>query len=384
MANELIPVGRKLVYGIAEGTPGTEQDPSSNVMYFDAFDADVSEETLERTGLSPEGPGFRPTVGATTVEVSFETEVVFPTITNADAADRPSIHPLLNASLWSLTSDDNDDSHTYVLGSYGNQSSTFHLQEINELNTAYNQTKCIGTVLNTSFEWSSGEKLVCSGDGMAKGFAATGDIDDVFIETASAVTAVTYPDDNPTICTGAVIKVIHTNGSTVYGGGDLATPNNDLVVTSISLDTGVTINAQRGFSAGSAIKRIRAIRDGYTSVSLSLEMPVASDFNPYEIKHDRSTVEINVTLSRGDIATNKCQFLCYGIVTEVAKSDADGRMMWDLTLQLVYPEDSTDSATTPAGRKPHQAFNAGTNKGLFKDPGSALSKGIAVMQFYTA
>lgn len=384
MANELIPTRRKVVYGLAETTAGTDIAPTAtNVMYFDEFNVNVVEEMIERNGVSPEGPGFRPAVGASMVEIDFETEIVFPTISAADTTDLPSVHPLLHAGLWKRQGDSTDNTQIYILASYGKQSSTFYVYEIDEDDADANLTKCVGTVFSTTLSWTAGERLSISGSGLSKGFFSTGDTDDIYDATGAGSSSVTYPSDDPTVAKDATVKVMTTGAvPTVYGGGTAASPNNDLVVTSLELESGVEVHAQRGFSALGGIKRIRGVREGYATLTLTMEMASASDFNPVSYRHDRTVLEVNLTFTNPATTTNKCQFLFYGCVTEVSKEDDAGRRLWTLTLQGVYPEDASDSDPL-AGRSPTQLFKAGTNKGLYLDPTSGPARGIAALTFYS-
>jgi len=385
MANEIIPVdeqGRPIGYvlGEAEATYGVDPAPdiSNNLMSFETFEAELDEAVIDRNPISPEGPGSKPVLGRTLLNVSLASEVVLPTVSAGDTTDMPAVHPVLHAAQWTRTGDNTDNTQTYVKRSFSAQGSTFYRHELDEGDTDTNLTKCIGTVLSSSLRWSEGELLLLSGEGMALGYDEP---DDVLSNPGSGLSAMTYPADNPEVGYGAVVKIVNLSDDSLYGGGSLASPNNDLVLTDFSFEDGSVVVPKGGLSPTSGVKRLRSRRTGPATISLSLDATLYSSFDPYTLKNSRQALEINITFGAPS-GGNWLQFLAYGVITDIAKQAGEDGVMYDLTIRCIYPEDSTDGDPA-AGRSPTQVFNAGTNQGLRLDPTATLPRGIAVLQFGT-
>ena len=380
MANELHPIGAELVLVKKEASYGSDPTPAAgDYIYFDTFTATPKQDALPRVGRTGAGPGLKAARGGSRVPFSYETELVLPTVTTAafSDADLPTIDALMHAGGW-VRRDDTAGGVIYVLADYHSQSSTFYHYSGNEAVDNANLVKMIGAVAPITWEWSAGERIKVSGEGMALGYATSGASTDVFAATGAARPSITADAGNPAVATNMVVKIIDLSDDSLYGGGTLASPGNNLLVTRAAFNPGQTTNEQLGLSGVGATARIRAYRDNVATLELTLEVTDQDEFDPLTLEADAQALEISLKAVEGN---NEGLFLIYGVIVDHEFSEANGIKYYDLTIEAIYPENSGGSPA--AGLKPDQPFTAGTNQGLLLSPNTLANFGVAVWQFRT-
>lgn len=393
MTHEILPaidggLGAQVVQIGRQATKAT--DPTlgtTDAKYLRAWSCDVDLTNVPRRGVSPGAPGFKPTKSTSQIPFSGEAEVKCPTIASADSTDRPEIDPILYAAQWRLTSDATDKTHTYVLSRSGSQISAFYDTVYDEDDSDGVKITGLDAQMMARLMWEAGDdpRLIVAFEGTAAGFQTTGDWSDVLADTGAGSIAATYATEDPALALGATIKLVDLRDNSLFGGGSLASPSNLLMMRSFEFNPGQAVNTQKGAQPLGGLGRIRSIQNEAATISVVVEATVLADFNPRDWELDMAPVEVNCVFSSPSATGNTVQFLAYGFVTKVqgpVGQEADGARLYQIDIQVGYPEDSDGSPAV--GISPNQEFKAGTNQGLGLQPTATLSKGVACLQFATA
>jgi hypothetical protein len=144
-----------------------------------------------------------------------------------------------------------------------------------------------------------------------------------------------------------------------------------------------TINEQRGVGASGGIARMRQSGNGEAvTLDLTIEEALLSDasaWDPYALRDDCTFIELRAKTNQND-ATGSDTFLAihlYGQIVAVDKVALDGRNVWNLTIEIKYPEDVDGDPAV--GTSPTQVFKYNAARGLYIDVTPTKSGVLAIM-----
>ena len=181
--------------------------------------------------------------------------------------------------------------------------------------------------------------------------------------------AVTYYDDKPFLAHAMFCAFVNLSTDAIYGGGSLAGPDNLLQVVNVTINGAMTPTEQTGIAATSGVARQRLAPADPVTMSMTIEearIGSTGAFDPFALRDDETPLEVRLKSNGTDISgnANELTINAYAQIVGVSRTSANGRCLYDLDLELRYPEDAADG--DPAvGVSPTQVFKAGTNTGLF-------------------
>jgi hypothetical protein len=255
---------------------------------------------------------------------------------------------------------------------------TLEAYEVNSTNDDLNVTKMTGCRGNLTLGFTPGERIMATASG--NGVYSSSSISSATPDSGAEV--LTYPSEKPMMAQGTT-KVINLDDSdSLYGGGTLASPSNEVLVRSLEIDCGMSVAEHVGLSGTAGVARVHLHGGEGPTASMVVEQVNIDDWNPYDMRDSSTAVECNFTFTQpGD--TNTMQIVFYGqIVGAIDEAESDGLKTWGLTIKMRYPEDATDG--DPAlGLSPSQTIVEGTNQGLGEDPATALPPTVLAIQFNT-
>ena len=388
MANVIIP-GRGVILAKIESSYGTDATPGAlDVVYVEDFEATYSQDMRPRAGLQPEAQGLMSVPTGGHVSWAGTIEIQPQTITTA-ATQSPIGDMFLRAVGFSRHADTTDKSITYALRSSEHESVSIWMSEANSDNTDCNRIKIIGARADFSLSIIPGDIItlaMSNGFGVAQaltGTAAT-QTDNVIKDKGSALTSVTYSAEKPLLGHNATARLIDNSDGTVYGGGSIASPNNDLLVRSCVINGNMAPTEQLGISAAQGIGRV-ALRPVMHSLDLTLEQTSLGTFDPYVLRANSTSFEVNLTFPQPGAAGNTLQVACFGQIVDIAQGEDGGNKTYDLTLELRYPRSA--DGTTATGLAPANTItddSSGDARGIDLTPASAYPATKLLLQFATA
>ena len=375
MANEVLPEGRGYVYVEVEATYNTNPTPGeADVLYVEDFTKSYTRDNIERTGVSRGHPGgFLSVPGAAHQTWSLSAEMCPQDIETANDSDAPNIDPVLRGCGFVRTSDSDDATHTYTLDPSNHESFTLEAYEVDSANADVVKTVMTGCRGNATLSFNPGERIMCSASGSAVYGTAIS-------STGVGAATLTYPADRAMVASGTV-KLINLDDNSLYGGGSVGSPGNAVLVRSLEIDCGMSVNEHMGLSATAGVGRVYLHGGEGPTANLVVEQVEIDDWDPWSLRDDQTAIECNFTFTQPG-GSNTMQVVFYGqIVGDIDEAESDGLKTWGLTVKLRYPEDA--DGVPAVGYSPSQTIKAGTNQGIGLDPASALPATVLAIQFRT-
>jgi len=397
VSNSIYVPGRGIVLADVETAygQGAAAMTSADVVYAEDVSIDLTTDPITRTGTSPERVGFRAVAGMNHATLSMSTECRPKVQTGVTDADAPDIDRLLRAAGWARVDDPTSPpfSQTYICTSHNAESVQVQVLDVNADQANANASSLLWSVLGVRFDWSfswnAGERWMWTftGAGLTANPAYTtiSDTGDTWI---SGYAPLPYGIEEPLTAKGAVGNgLVELDTPTIYGGGTLGSPNNEVLVLSLSASGNMGLSEQSGVSASGGIGRVSLAPTDPATIECVVEQTNLSGWDPYQYLDEQQPIECNFTLTQTGTgaAVVTAQIDCYGVITAITRADDAGRRTWGLTIQLCYPEDAVTGAP-PVGSDPGQEFtsDAVNGKGLNVVPAAGLGKlGIMAIQFNT-
>ena len=188
--------------------------------------------------------------------------------------------------------------------------------------------------------------------------------------------AVTYyggEANKPFLAHSMHAEIVNLLDDTVYGGGSVGSPGNNFQVVALTINGAMAPTEQTGIAATSGVARERLAPTGPVTASVSIEEILFGQtgaFHPLRLRDTETPLEFRLKSSQTDISgnTNDLTINFFGQIVGAARTSADGRVLWDLDIELRYPEDSADGSPA-VGVAPTQTFTYGPLgvSGLFVD-----------------
>ena len=377
--NLIVAPGLGFVLGSIEATSGTAETLDiTEALYVSEVSWSYDREPLARNPMSPERPGVLSAMGAASVSYSMQAEFSAPTI--SDSGDVPHNDVLLRSGGFQSTFDDASDAFVYVLTSSDHKSASFEINEFEALGTKSNRTLIRGARHGWTIDINAGEiaLLSCNGAGLAASTLST-----TYAGQTPASKAAEYYSSKPFVADSGHVEIVNLSTDAVYGTGTPGSPGNKYQVLSLSLDSGWTIEQQRGLSATGSTARVRLGGAAPVTGSIVFETVQlnSSDgpFDPYALRDDLTPLEIRVKFTH-----NTSDHLCFNLyaqIVSVDRTEDSGRSLWTCGLELKYCEDSDGAPSV--GTAPEQVFKySDGNRGLFADV-TLTTPGLLAITYYS-
>lgn len=375
--------GRRIIRCAAQATPGTAEDLSgggAKTLYATEFSIDPQREVIERRYISPEQHGIPSIVTGESVAVSFTSDIVLQTITSANSSDLPiNLHEALVGSGWELTSDNTDDTHTYVLTSGQGTELTFRQYMLNVDNTKHRIKQAYNVRGDLTISGDAGGLVQLQYDGVG---ANSYNLVETLEESAYAGT-VTFPSatQQPLILKNATVQIYNIDEDLLYDGGTLGSPGSDGFLKSFTLNCNRNPALRKNASASDGVSGSYLDPDRPT-LDLVVEM---NDLVIDQFQKNRDAFEIRLTIPQPGNNNNTMTLVCFAHLDGELSPVEVGDGIYNVTLPflLSYPADVADNSPE-AGQNPWQAWTTASNRGVPLLPTSTLPKGICVIQCRTS
>ena len=182
--------------------------------------------------------------------------------------------------------------------------------------------------------------------------------------------AVSFYNDKPFLAHSMFAAFINLDDNSIYGGGTLASPDNSFQVVSLNISGGMNPSEQTGIAASSGVGRQRLAPTDPVTMTMTIEeakigTTTPKAFDAYALRDNETPLEIRLKSTQTDISgnTNELTINAYAQIVGVSRTAANGRALYDLEMELRYPEDTDGDPAV--GTSPTQVFKQGTNQGLF-------------------
>lgn len=369
----------------AETTSGTKETLlDGNAVFAEAFSWQYTSDNIQRTPLAPERHGVRSVQGNARVTWGCETEMAMPD--QFDSGDAPP-HPDVWLKACGFAREDfSSAAHEvafYCLQTSNHESISIEAYEFTADGADADYVSMRGARADFTLEVAEGQrvKFTCSG-----GLATEADtVANTYQASSAESKAVTYYADKPFVANreNTTIELVNLTDDDVYGGGTPGSPTGAFQVVSLAINGNMEPNEQRGLGA----QRNRLGPTGPVTASVTIEEALLSDasaWDPYALRRDGNPLELRFKITQDD-ATGSSTFFAinaYCQIVGVNHAGDDGkRRLWELELELKYPEDATDG--DPAvGTSPTQKFDYNSNtNGLYVDITPTVN-GVLALTFY--
>jgi hypothetical protein len=363
-----------------EGTSGSKETLAlSDVVYVEEFTFDYSADMIARTPRSPSRQGVMSRAGKKRVEWTATTELAMPDAFDT-STDVPHPDTFLKAAGFArqdFSTVPSTEAALYVLQVSNHESVSFEGYTFTADGASANVVQGRGARADFEFSINPDDGRIMLGLTAGRALeAATPAVSPTYTNSDTQSRAVTYyggEANKPFLAHDMHAEIVNLEDDTIYGGGSLGSPSNTFQVVGLTIAGAMAPTEQTGIAALSGVARERLSPTAPVTATVSIEEILIGQtgaFDPYDLRNSEVPLEFRLKSSQADITgnTNDLTINFFGQITGVARTAADGRVLWDLDIELRYPEDSSDGAPA-VGVSPTQVFNtdvAGT-KGLFID-----------------
>jgi len=374
--------GRRVILAAVQTTEGTAEtlDPATDYKAYLTCAVKPAREVYERRIVSPEQHGYPSENIDERVDLEVVAEIVPQTIGPADDTDRPFPHEMLVSSGWNLTSEVASKTHTYVLTSDQEGLLTLGEYLINAQNTATRLTELYNA--RGDFELSTTDEgsLQYRWTGMGLNSTPTAPRTIDLNPWADALNNLPGATLRPLQRKGQTVRIYDQAGTTLYGGGSLASPGTAGALLSWSLKGQRNPVARKTVSATSGIQGVM-LNPGGASLEMVLEV---NDIDLATWCVANKMIQVRITIPQPSLSDNTATLVCWGQIVDLDDTQiTDGRYVAAVTLQCVYPPDLPGNSPQ-AGQQPLQDWTTTTNQGVPVIPVAGLPKGLVALQFKTA
>ena len=380
----IIPAIGKVLAAV-ETISGTKESlGSSNAVFFEEIEWQYASDNIQRLPLAPERHGVRSVEGPTRITWSGSTEMALPDGFTASAMGAPP-HP----DVWlracgfavDLFGATDDKVALYVLQSTAHESISFEAYEYTADGADADYIQARGARCGWELSIVDGERVRLA---LTNGLATVAATESQTYQASTSETkAVTYYTDKPFVANRGVstVELVNLTNDDVYGGGTPGSPSGNFQIVSASFSGNMEPEEQRGLGA----QRNRLAGAGPVTGTIIIEeglLSNASAFDPYALRRDANPLEFRFKITQNDAGGAETFFAvnAYLQIVGVNHTDAGKRRVYELEVEVKYPEDATDG--DPAvGASPSQLFDHSTNNGLYVDV-TPTNVGVFAITFY--
>ena len=373
----------------AETTSGTKIAlVDADAVFFEELEWQYASDNIQRMPLAPERHGVRSVEGPTRITWNGATEMALP-----DQFDTASTvpHPDVWLRACGFARDDfSSAAHEvalYVLQSTNHESISFEAMEFTADGTSVDYVQARGARCGWELSIVDGERVRLNlVNGLATEASTASQTYQASTNSAAdqpASKAVTYYVDKPFVANRGVSTVEFVDLSTddVFGGGSLGSPSGLFQVVSAVFNGNMEPEEQRGLGA----QRNRLAGAGPVTGTIIIEEGLLSDasaWDPYALRRNGTPLEWRFKIDQTDATGSDTFFAvnCYLQIVGVSHADAGKRRVWELEVEVKYPEDAADGAPA-VGESPSQLFDYQATKGLYVDV-TPTNVGVFALTFY--
>ena len=380
----IIPAIGKVLAAV-ETTSGTKESlGSSNAVFFEEIEWQYASDNIQRLPLAPERHGVRSVEGPTRITWSGSTEMALPAGFTASAMGAPP-HP----DVWlracgfavDLFGATDDKVALYVLQSTAHESISFEAYEYTADGADADYIQARGARCGWELSIVDGERVRLA---LTNGLATVAATESQTYQASTSETkAVTYYTDKPFVANRGVstVELVNLTNDDVYGGGTIGSPGGNFQIVSATFNGNMEPEEQRGLGA----QRNRLAGAGPVTGTIIIEEGLlnnASAFDPYALRRDANPLEFRFKITQNDAGGAETFFAvnAYLQIVGVNHTDAGKRRVYELEVEVKYPEDASDG--DPAvGASPSQLFDYAANNGLYVDV-TPTNTGVFAITFY--
>ena len=379
------------VLALVETTSGTKESlSSSNAVFFEEIEWQYESDNIQRLPLAPERHGVRSVEGPTRISWSGSTEMALPDGFAASALTPP--HP----DVWlrccgfarDLFSTATEDVALYILQSTNHESISFEVFEYTADGVDSNRLQARGARAGWELSIVDGERVKLN---LTGGLATVAAVEsETYQSFLSETKAVTYYTDKPFVANRGVstVELVNLTNDDVYGGGDPGFPTGLFQIVSATFNGNMEPEEQRGLGAS----RNRLAGAGPVTGTIIIEegqLNDASAFDPYALRRDGTPLEFRFKIDQNDAGGAATFFAvnCYVQIVGVNHTEAGKRRVYELEVEVKYPEDATDG-DPEVGKAPAQLFDYNSDvgpplvqNGLYVDV-TPTNTGVFAITFY--
>jgi hypothetical protein len=380
----IIPAIGKVLAKV-ESTSGTKEAlTNSEAVFFEEIEWQYESDNLQRLPLAPERHGVRSVEGPTRISWSGSTEMALPDQFAASAMSAPPHPDVWLRSCGFAREDFSSAAHEvafYALQSTNHESISFEAYEYTAdgLDADYIQAR--GARCGWELSIVDGERVKLNLTGGLATEAATAS--QTYQASSSESKAVTYYTDKPFVANRGVstVELVNLTNDDVFGGGTPGSPSGLFQVVSATFNGNMEPEEQRGLGA----TRNRLGGAGPVTGTIIIEEGLisnASAFDPYALRRDATPLEFRFKIDQTDATGDDTFFAvnAYVQIVGVNHTDAGKRRVYELEVEVKYPEDASDG--DPAvGASPSQVFDYAANNGLYVDITPTIV-GVFAITFY--
>ncbi len=369
----IIPAIGKVLAKV-ETTSGTKEAlTDSEAVFFEEIEWQYESDNIQRLPLAPERHGVRSVEGPTRISWSGSTEMALPDQFDT-ASDVP--HPDVWLKSCGFAREDfSSAAHEvsfYALQSTNHSSISFEAYEYTADGVDADYIQARGARCGWELSIVDGERVKLNLTGGLATEAATAS--QTYQASTSESKAVTYYTDKPFVANRGVssVELVNLTNDDVFGGGEPGFPDGLFQIVSATFNGNMEPEEQRGLGAS----RNRLGGAGPVTGTIIIEeglLSNASAFDPYALRRDATPLEFRFKIDQTDATGDDTFFAvnAYVQIVGVNHTDAGKRRVYELEVEVKYPEDATDG--DPAvGASPSQVFDYNTTvtptqNGLYVD-----------------
>ena len=375
-----------------ETTSGTKETLlDGNAVFFEELEWQYASDNLQRLPLAPERHGVRSVEGPTRITWSGSTEMAMPD--QFDTTDTPP-HPDVWLRACGFARDDfSSVAHEvalYVLQSTAHESISFEAMEFTADGTGVDYIQARGARCGWELNIADGERVRLNlVNGLATEALTASETYQASTDSsanAPASKAVTYYVDKPFVANrgATTVEFVDLSNDDVFGGGTLGSPGGNFQIVSAVFNGNMEPEEQRGLGA----QRNRLAGAGPVTGTIIIEEGLLSDasaWDPYALRRNGTPLEFRLKIDQTDATGDDTFFAvnCYCQIVGVNHAEAGKRRVWELEVEIKYPEDAADPgvASPAVGESPSQLFDYAATKGLYVDV-TPTNVGVFAITFY--
>ncbi len=368
----IIPAIGKVLAKV-ETTPGTKVAlADADAVFFEEIEWQYASDNIQRMPLAPERHGVKSVEGPRRITWSGSTEMALPDAYDS-SADVP--HPDVWIQACGFQREDFDsvslEASFYALASTNHKAISFEAYEFTADGADADYIQARGARCDWQLSMVDGERVKLT---LSNGLATeASDEDETYQASSSESKAVTYYTDKPFVVnrgntSAELVDISNPASPVVFGGGSQGSPAGNFQIISATFSGNMEPEEQRGLG----LQRNRLAGSGPVTGTIVIEeglLTNASAFDPYALRNTGAALEWRCKVDQDDTSGNDTFFASHAYlqIVGVNHTDAGKRRVWELEVEVKYPEDATDN--TPAvGASPTQPFDYhdGT-RGLYAD-----------------
>ena len=368
----IIPAIGKVLAKV-ETTPGTKVAlANADAVFFEEIEWQYASDNIQRVPLAPERHGVKSVEGPRRITWSGSTEMALPDAYDS-SAEAP--HPDVWIQACGFQREDFDsvslEASFYTLASTDHKAISFEAYEFTADGADADYIQARGARCDWELSMVDGERVKLT---LSNGLATeASDEDETYQASSSESKAVTYYTDKPFVVNSGntsaeLVDISNALAPVVFGGGSQGSPAGNFQIISATFSGNMEPEEQRGLG----LQRNRLAGSGPVTGTIVIEeglLTNASAFDPYALRRTGAALEWRCKVTQNDASGNATFFATHAYlqIVGVNHTDSGKRRVWELEVEVKYPEDPSDS--DPAvGASPTQTFDyTDGTRGLYAD-----------------